>query len=98
MEDAIPVEKSTRKVCSMLAIDPIRLIGSGALIIACSEESKGHILEELNSKDIQCTEIGRFLPIKSGRKLLKNGDYMGIRESEIQDELWVALRKFGDFP
>lgn len=96
-EDTIPIENSTRQICSKLRIDPLRLIGSGALIIACGEESRSHVLRKLHSEGIQCTEIGRFLPISSGRKLQKVGTSLTIREREIQDELWEALRKYGHF-
>ena len=98
LEEAIPVDKSTRKICSRLAIDPIRLIGSGALIMACKEESKNSVLNKLHSNGIRCSEIGRYLLPKEGRRLEKNGVSVAIREGEIQDELWEALRKYGDLP
>lgn len=97
-EEAIPLDRSTKTICSALAIDPLRLIGSGALIIACGEKWKGVILEKLHSNDIRCSEIGRFLPLKRGRRLQKIKTSMTIREDNIQDELWPALRKYGDLP
>ncbi|MDG6998218.1 MAG: hypothetical protein JRN15_03790 [Nitrososphaerota archaeon] len=96
LEEAIPVDKSTREICSKLAVDPIRLIGSGALIIACKEESESLILNKLHSNGIRCSEIGRYLQPKEGRRLEKSSGTIVIREREIQDELWETLRKHGD--
>lgn len=94
--DAIAIENSTREICSKLTIDPLRLIGSGALLIACRQEWKSYLLRKLHSNGIQCSEIGRFLPVKKGRKLQKGDLSLTIGEREIQDELWGALRKYRD--
>lgn len=94
--DAIAIENSTQRICSKLAIDPLRLIGSGALLIACREESKNLIMRKLHSNGIRCSEIGRFLPLKKGRKLQKGDLSLTIYEREIQDELWGVLRKYRD--
>ena len=96
-ENAIPIDRNTQKICSKLAVEPLKLIGSGSLIIACNQDSKSLIVEKLRSNGIMCAEIGRFRPLKNGRRLQKADNIQAIREREIQDELWEALRKYGNF-
>ena len=33
--DRVPVREATRAICAVLGVDPLRLIASGALLIAC---------------------------------------------------------------
>src|SRR5262249_28981134 len=35
--DTIPIRAATRAICAALAADPLRLIASGALLIACAD-------------------------------------------------------------
>lgn len=93
---AIPVDAATRDLCSKLRIDPLRLIGSGSLIIACGKGAEKEIAEELQSNGIPCTEIGQFLQRGQGHILRRGNESVTITEGWIQDELWRALRKYGD--
>ncbi|MHB1867470.1 MAG: AIR synthase family protein [Nitrososphaerales archaeon] len=94
--DSIPIDNSTRMICAKLSIDPIRLIGSGSLLMACSNNSSRLITSRLESQGIRATTIGRFLPLKMGRTLKENENEVRVTETSIRDELWNVLRKYGN--
>jgi hydrogenase expression/formation protein HypE len=52
----IPVHPITRKICQVLALDPLRLIASGSLLLATDKPEQ--IIKSLAEKDIRCTAIG----------------------------------------
>lgn len=55
----IPVREETKKICALLGLDPLRLIGSGSLLIAC--EPGGRLCKTLNAQDIPACVIGRAI-------------------------------------
>ncbi len=59
--DAIPVLPETRKVCELLGIHPLGLIGSGSLLICCAEEFSEALATLIRTAgiDVQC--IGEVL-------------------------------------
>jgi hydrogenase expression/formation protein HypE len=94
--DSVPIDESTSKVCQVLSIDPLKLIGSGSLIISCSEKNAADVIEKVESGGILCKKIGRFLPRKGGRVLKRQDETVSrISEISILDELWPALSKYG---
>jgi hydrogenase maturation factor len=92
----IPVDKSTRWICKKISVDPLRLIGSGSLIISCATSSSSSIIRKLRSNGIGCAEIGKFLPLEEGRLIEEKGRRRVISESSIREELWRALRQYGN--
>ena len=95
-EDRIPIDESTTTICSRLSINPLKLIGSGALLIACPKNSSELVTRRLRSAGVECNPIGRFLPLRRGRFLETAGKRIRITENSIQDEIWKALRKYGN--
>ncbi len=95
-EECVPVDESTGAICKVLSADPLKLIGSGSLLIACLEKSSQLIAGRLESKGILCSQIGRFLPLKQGRFLEREGKRIRVTEDSIRDELWRLLSKYGD--
>lgn len=93
----VPIDLSTKGICNLLSLNPLKLIGSGSLIISCSSEEESKVINAVNSKGIQCTKIGRFLSKRKGR-ILNHGDgtVSRITDVSIQDELWPALSKYSD--
>ncbi|MGI0091843.1 MAG: AIR synthase-related protein [Nitrososphaerales archaeon] len=98
LRDSVPVESSTSDICKKLSVDPLRLIGSGSLLIACSRVNETLVKDQLVSKKISCAKIGRFLPQKKGRWLIGASGRKRVTESSIHDELWDALGKYSKFP
>ena len=86
-EREIPVAGETRAVCAVLGVDPLRLIGSGALLIAAEGGKEEAVRSALAPLGTPVTSIGRFR--KGGRTLIqkKGGRRTLIRDSPT-DELW----------
>jgi hydrogenase expression/formation protein HypE len=64
--NSVAIDDSTRKICQLLSIDPLKLIGSGSLLIACSEEDQEKVVNLLKRRGIRCTRIGRFVSRREG--------------------------------
>lgn len=56
--DKIPVYAETRKMCRALDLNPLGLIGSGSLLIACRPSSMAVIMQRLEAADIEVACIG----------------------------------------
>ena len=56
--DRIPVFPQTRKICRLLHIDPMGLIGSGSLLICCREPTAEPLMAGIRDAGIQVTRIG----------------------------------------
>jgi hydrogenase expression/formation protein HypE len=89
----IRVEKETAKICSHFDLDPLQLIGSGALLIASENGKAEEIIENLKQKQIQAQIIGEFTPNKTERQLiLENGEAQDLPRP-TSDHLWKALSR-----
>jgi hydrogenase maturation factor len=56
--DRIPIEPSTRRICTVLGVDPLGLIASGSLLIAAAPEAGAAVLGALHDAGISAAEIG----------------------------------------
>jgi hydrogenase maturation factor len=87
-EEEVPVAEETRVVCEALDIDPLKLMGSGALLIVVELEYAG------DEMGIEATVIGTIRPVEEGRVLVKkDGGRIDI-EAVDQDEVYRIL---GDY-
>ncbi len=84
--DAVPVRPETAEVCRFFHADPLKLISSGSMLIACGDGDA--MVRNLGSLGISAAVIGRVIP--SGRWVTSGGSR---RELEIsyRDELWRIL-------
>ncbi len=96
--DSVPIDESTREIAKLLSIDPLKLIGSGSLIISCPARDQDEVMGRIREERIRCTKIGTFLPKRSGRVLTRKDGSSKLSEISIQDELWPALSKYGKLP
>ena len=90
-EGKIPVASETRAVCAVLGVDPLKLIGSGALLVAVEGGKEEVVKSALYPLGISVTSIGRF---QAGERTLiheKGGRRTLIRDSPT-DELWKVER------
>ena len=90
LEGAVPLAEATRDICARLSLDPLRLIGSGSLLIAVDQEDKGKVMSAVKAL-CRITEIGRFTP--SGRHLKKRDGKAVEVKAAPEDELWRVLRR-----
>ena len=56
--DAIPIFSETRKICSLLNLDPLATIASGALLLTSPATDALYIQRALEREGIGCTDIG----------------------------------------
>jgi hydrogenase maturation factor len=87
----IPISKETKKICSALGVDPLKLISSGTLLIALEAGEEARVSEALASVGSHATPIGRF---KKGKVVLTG------RRSEVvtgppKDEIWRVHEELG---
>lgn len=72
-QDKIPVFPLTRKICSLLSISPMGLIGSGSLLVCCSRECCDALMADIRKEGIEVTAIGEVLEKGTGVEAVKNG-------------------------
>jgi len=88
---AITVRAPTRAICAALGVDPLRLISSGALLIACRDPAA--MVRGLRHLGIAATEIGVMTPLDSGRLLVRpDGTEEAITRLD-RDELYRVLEE-----
>jgi len=87
-EKAVPVAPETRAICARYSIDPLRLLGSGSLLLAVEHGREAKVAKALRSI-CEVTTIGQ---LRKGRKVMmtKGGAERLVRESP-RDELWRVL-------
>lgn len=59
--DKIPVFPETRKICKLLGIDPLGLIGSGSLLICCREDHCEKLVNNICEAGTDVSIIGEVL-------------------------------------
>ena len=93
-EEAVPVQPETAKICGYFQIDPLQLIGSGALLISAEAKSANRIVRNLKLERIQASVIGEFTENKEQRELIQKDD--GVTNAlprPLSDHLWTALKQ-----
>ena len=88
--EAIPILDETRQVCAAFDADPLRLISSGALLIACPDVAR--MIAGLAEHGIPAAEIGRVT--QRDRVLLVGGERRALGPV-VRDELWRILEEHG---
>jgi hydrogenase expression/formation protein HypE len=73
-EPAIPVFPETAALCSFFGLDPLGVIASGSLLIACPPSATDSICRALEGEGISCATIGRAVESLLGCNLLAAGD------------------------
>lgn len=87
-EDSIPVARETRLICEELSLDPLKLLGSGSILLSVKKGKEGRVAKALEPV-CRATIIGEFNG--KGRILIKKGGGEEAVSSAPEDELWRAL-------
>jgi len=87
------ISEETRKICEILQIDPLCLIGSGALLITAKPEKAEQIVNTLNDKGIFAEIIGHILDNPKRRIFFRKDGKTKKAQRLVQDALWEALSK-----
>jgi len=93
-EEAIPVAPETMKVCDALNVDPLRLLSSGALIIAAKPTESSRIIDAITKIGVKATIIGKVTNARKGMKMLTHGGGEVPIEAVEQDELYRIIKEF----
>ncbi len=94
-EASIHVPDETRQICGALAVDPLRLLGSGALLITAQPGEAEKIMEALKEGGIKASVIGEVTPLPEGRLLVYEGGSHEPIEAVDQDEIYRILDELG---
>ena len=70
--DTIPVYAQTAKICQLLDIDPLGLIGSGSLLVCCRKEGCDELMSMIGKAGVEVTCIGEVLAPGRGITAEKN--------------------------
>jgi hydrogenase expression/formation protein HypE len=92
-QEKIQIEPETAKICNHFKLDPLQLIGSGALLIAAEPAKAKKIVTNLKNQKIQAAIIGEFLSEKNLRLLTKKSKKVELLPRPTSDHLWRALSR-----
>ncbi len=92
-EEKIPVYEETKLICQALKIDPLKTIGSGALIISAHPEKATEIVAALREKGIRASVVGRIVDKSKASYILRKGGTKLDLKEPVKEELWKALGK-----
>jgi hydrogenase maturation factor len=92
-EEKIMVEPETVKICRFYEIDPLQLIGSGALLVAAEPEAANKIVDALSREHVYAEVIGEFNPNPNKRVLTHKDNSAETLPRPTSDHLWIALMR-----
>jgi len=72
--DAIHVFSETKKICRLMGMDPLGLIGSGSLLICCKESAWEELAAKIRQAGVNVACIGEVTGKGSGVEATKEGE------------------------
>jgi hydrogenase expression/formation protein HypE len=92
IKEKISVQPETIDICKHFQIDPLQLIGSGALLISVEAKSANRIVRNLALERIQASVIGEFIEDTKQRVLVQKEGNVKALPQPVTDHLWIALK------
>jgi len=89
-EKRVPVAPETKEICRRQGIDPLKLIGSGALLFAVEKGKEPKVSRALSTV-CRVSSIGTFT--KAGRTLVRKDGTRKTLHKAPEDELWRAFAR-----
>ena len=89
-EDAIIVRDETRRICDFFGLDPLGLLGSGALLLTMPPRRVDAYLDAVKEKGVGASVIGRMTKKSAGMKIAEGGRVHPLRFSQ-RDEILKVL-------
>jgi hydrogenase maturation factor len=71
--ERIPIYPETRRVCRLLGIHPLGLIGSGGLLICCRPDASACLQQRLGTDGVAVSRIGEVVEGGEGIEALRHG-------------------------
>jgi hydrogenase expression/formation protein HypE len=84
------VAPETDAICNALALDPLKLIASGALLIAVARNRTDSVLEEVRATGVPVAVIGEVRKAAEGITIMTNGTVEPLNPP-VRDEIARAL-------
>ncbi|MGI5939828.1 MAG: HAD family hydrolase [Thermoleophilia bacterium] len=84
--DAIPIYPQTRRICTVMGLDPLGLIGSGSALITCSDDQTAAFMQVVAVEGIEVTVIGEVLGEGQGVEAWRHGqrvDWPSFERDEV---------------
>jgi hydrogenase maturation factor len=89
--EAIPILPETEAVCRVFGLDPLKLIASGALLVAAGPAEATAIRQALLARTIPVADIGEVRPKDEGIRIEVSGRWVALEPAD-RDEI---ARVFG---
>jgi hydrogenase expression/formation protein HypE len=90
IREHIPLFPETDAICSALALDPLRLIASGALLIAVAPDGADSVLTAIEGTGVPVAVIGEVRPSSAGITIVTNGAVEPLT-TPVRDEIARAF-------
>jgi hydrogenase expression/formation protein HypE len=83
--DDIPVFSLTEKICRLLHIDPMGLIGSGSLLICCRRNKNDPLMKKIRNAGIDIVRIGEVMEAGCGIEAVKKSGAVPWPSFEVDE-------------
>jgi hydrogenase expression/formation protein HypE len=90
LRERIPVFSETEAICSALALDPLKLIASGALLVAIAPDGVASARTAIEATGVSVVAIGEVRPASEGITIVMNGKIAPLMPV-VRDEIARAL-------
>jgi hydrogenase expression/formation protein HypE len=84
--DDMPVLPETRRICDSFGIDPLGLLGSGALLATFRPKDADRFMDSLKERRIRAAAVGEMVPGKNRSTIARDGKVTRLTSCE-RDEL-----------
>lgn len=83
--DAIPIRPETNELCAAVGIDPLRIFGSGALLVTVPNDARAGVLADLDEAGIEAAAIGTVEAAEEPVVTLDGEEF----RSPVRDDLYA---------
>jgi hydrogenase expression/formation protein HypE len=90
IREHIPVFPETDAICQALALDPLKLLASGALLIAVAPDGADSVLSAIEATGIPVAVMGEVRPASEGITIVTNGNVEPLTPA-VRDEIARAF-------
>lgn len=90
IRERIPVFPETDTICSTLALDPMKLLASGALLVAVAPDGADLVLTAIRATGISVAVIGEVRPSSESITIVTNGKVAPLTPA-VRDEIARAF-------
>jgi hydrogenase expression/formation protein HypE len=89
LEDVVPVRMETKRICAKYELDPLGLLGSGALLATFKLVDAEKYIMALRRDGVPATVIGRVIPGRNKSLSIKGNQSAPLSSSERDEVLKV---------